>query len=82
MLRMLGCSAVGMSTVQEVIAARHMGARVLGLSCVTNLATGLSDHPLSHAEVESTAKASAATLKRLVRGVVQRIGANTEPAHE
>ena len=75
MLRMLGCSAVGMSTVQEVIAARHMGARVLGLSCVTNLATGLSDHPLSHAEVESTAKASAATLKKLVRGVVQRVGA-------
>jgi purine-nucleoside phosphorylase len=76
MLRMLGASAVGMSTVQEVIAARHMGARVLGLSCVTNLATGLSPEPLSHADVERTAKASAATLKRLVRAVVQRLGAS------
>lgn len=73
MLRLLGASAVGMSTVQEVIAARHLGLRVLGISCVTNLAAGLSNHALSHVEVEQTARASAAALAQLVRGVVRRI---------
>ena len=57
MLGVLGAHAVGMSTVHEVIAARHMGARVLGISCITNLAAGISPHKLSHAEVEATAHA-------------------------
>jgi purine-nucleoside phosphorylase len=73
MLRLLGASVVGMSTVQEVIAARHLSLRVLGLSCVTNLATGLSPHPLTHREVEETARASAASLTALVRAVLRRI---------
>jgi purine-nucleoside phosphorylase len=55
MLRSLGADLVGMSTVPEVIAAVHMGARVLGLSCCTNLAAGVTGEKLSHAEVTETA---------------------------
>jgi purine-nucleoside phosphorylase len=55
MLRTLGADAVGMSTVPEVIAARHMGVQVAGVSCITNLAAGIGEQPLSHEEVSETA---------------------------
>lgn len=73
MLALLGASVVGMSTVQEVIAARHMGARVLGISCVTNPGAGLTTQALNHADVERIASESAARFSALVRGVVARI---------
>ena len=55
MYRMLGGDAVGMSTACEAIAARHMGLEVGGISCITNMAAGVSDTPLSHEEVQTTA---------------------------
>lgn len=55
MLRVLGADACGMSTVPEVIVASHMGARVLGISCITNKAAGITGEPLSHDEVTETA---------------------------
>ncbi len=66
MLRTLGVSAVGMSTVPEVIALRHMGVRVAALSCITNMAAGLSDSPLHHEEVEATARSRQADLLKLL----------------
>ncbi len=70
MMGVLGASMVGMSTVPEAIAAHHMGARVLGISCVSNFAAGISPQPLSHREVQETADAISATFKALVREIV------------
>lgn len=73
MLRALGASAVGMSTVLEVIAARHMKARVLGVSCITNLAAGLGNANLTHEEVQETADRVQTRFRQLLSGVVRRI---------
>ena len=72
MLRMLGADMVGMSTVHETIAARAAGAEVLGVSLVTNLAAGISGHPLSHAEVLAAGAASATRMGALLADVIAR----------
>lgn len=74
MLAKLGADAVGMSTVPEVIVARALGMRVLGISCITNLACGLSPHRLSHDEVLETTRAVASRFEDLVEAVVGRMG--------
>lgn len=74
MLRVLGAQAVGMSTVPEVIALRHMRVPVAALSCITNLAAGIGTGELDHAEVEATAKARRADLQRLLRGWILESG--------
>lgn len=74
MLRRAGADAVGMSTVPEVIAARHAGVRVAAISCITNLAAGLSKEPLTHEEVLETTRRAAGGLDRLLRALIRRIG--------
>jgi len=69
-LRILGADAVGMSTVPEVIVARHMGMRVLGISCITNMAAGILDQPLTHEEVMETGKSVEKKFSSLVREIV------------
>ena len=73
--RTLGATLVGMSTVPETIVARHMGIEVLGISCVTNLAAGLSPAPLSHTEVFETGKQVERKLARLLERVATWIDA-------
>jgi purine-nucleoside phosphorylase len=77
MLRVFGADLVGMSTVPEAIAARHMGARVLGISCVTNLAAGISATALSHEEVELVARQTREKFTRVVAETLRAIPLGT-----
>jgi purine-nucleoside phosphorylase len=72
-LRRIGADLVGMSTVAEVIVARHMGMKVLAISCVTNMAAGILDKPLSHAEVMETGERVKSTFESLLSAVLPRI---------
>lgn len=72
-LRILGGDAVGMSTVPEVIVARHTGLKVLGLSCISNMAAGILDQPLSHDEVIETTEKVKDNFLNLVKKIVESI---------
>ncbi len=73
MLRLLGADAVGMSTVPEAIAARHMGIKVLGLSCITNMAAGVTDQLIDHAEVIETGERVRVTFAELLKRVIPNL---------
>jgi purine-nucleoside phosphorylase len=79
-LRTIGADLVGMSTAFEVIAARHMGIKVLAISCVTNMAAGILDQPLSHQEVMETGERVKTSFETLLRAVLPRIESNSEVA--
>jgi len=72
-LRTIGADAVGMSTVPEALAARHMGIDVLGLSCITNMAAGVLPQPLNHEEVLETARRVRGTFIALLEGIIERL---------
>lgn len=72
MLRALGADAVGMSTVVEAIAANHCGMRICGISCICNLAAGMTENPLTHAEVQEAADMTAPLFKKLMTAAITK----------
>ena len=77
-LRRMGADLVGMSTVAEVIAARHLGLNVLAISCVTNMAAGILDRPLSHREVMETGERVQSSFEALLGAVLPRVADTLE----
>ena len=75
MCRILGADAVGMSTACEALAANHMGMKVCGISCITNMACGITEQPLSHTEVQETADRVAPLFKKLITASITKIAA-------
>ena len=73
MARIIGADAVGMSTVPEAMVARHGGMRVLGVSCITNMAAGILDQPLCHEEVTETANRVKEQFKGLLDSVIEKM---------
>ena len=73
MYRSLGADAVGMSTACEAMAANHMGMRVCGISCISNLAAGISENPLTHAEIQETADRVAPLFQQLITASIVNI---------
>lgn len=73
MLRTFGADAVGMSTVPEALVARHMGLNVIGISCITNMAAGISDERINHEEVIETGNRVRATFAQLLRRVIAKL---------
>ncbi len=74
MAKRLGGDAVGMSTACEAVAANHMGMKIVGISCITNMAAGISEVPLTHEEVKITADETAPKFEALVTGIIAELG--------
>ena len=73
MARIIGADAAGMSTVPEALAARHLGLRVLGISCVTNMAAGILEQKLTHEEVFATGKLAEKRFSALLAEIIRRM---------